>query len=66
VADGVVYLAVGNHDMREGPRPLYAVDAETGEELWRFQADARLLTPPAIGDKTLYFVSSAGTAYAID
>ena len=65
VADDIVYLAVGNHDNREGPRPLYALDAETGEELWKFRADGRLLTPPAVGDNKLFVVSFPGTIYAL-
>lgn len=34
--------------------------------LWRFEADGRLLTPPVIGDQTLYTVSFPGTVYALD
>jgi hypothetical protein len=47
------------------PRPRYAIDAESGEELWRFKADGRLLTAPAVGNGTLYLVLFTGPAYAI-
>ena len=42
-----------------------ALDAGSGEEKRRFEADGRLLTPPAVGDQTLYIVSFPGTVYAL-
>ena len=44
---------------------LIAMDAHNGEELWRFGADGRLITPPAVGDQALYIVSFTGTVYAL-
>lgn len=61
----VIYLGVGNHDNKEGPRPLYAINAHSGQELWRFHADARILTSPAVGQDTLYTISFIGTVYAL-
>jgi outer membrane protein assembly factor BamB len=58
--------ADSGHSQMAGAAPIYAVDAESDGELRRFQSDGRLLTPPAVGNGTLYFVSLTGTAYAID
>lgn len=66
VSDGVVYFGVGNHDNREGPRPLYGLDARTGEELWQFEAESRLMTAPALSDGTVYIVSIKGRVYALE
>lgn len=66
VSDGVVYFGVGNHDNREGPRPLYALDAQTGEELWQFEAESRLMTAPTLSDGTVYIVSIQGMVYALE
>lgn len=65
VSGGVVYFGVGNHDNREGPRPLYAIDAQAGEELWQFEAGSRLMTAPALSDGTIYIVSILGQVYAL-
>ena len=64
VSDGVVYFGVGNHDNREGPRPLYALDAQTGKELWQFEAESRLMTAPALSEGAIYIVSIKGMIYA--
>lgn len=65
VSDGVVYFGVGNHDNREGPRPLYALDSQTGEELWQFEAGSRLMTAPALSEGVIYIVSIQGQVYAL-
>lgn len=65
-SDGVVYFGVGNHDNREGPRPLYAVDAATGHELWQFEAESRLMTAPALSDGRVYIVTIKGMVYALE
>ena len=61
ISDGVIYVGVGNHDNREGPRPLYALDADTGQELWQFEADSRLMTAAALGPGVVYAVTIGGT-----
>jgi eukaryotic-like serine/threonine-protein kinase len=66
VSDGVVYFGVGNHDNREGARPLYALDAKTGQELWQFEADSRLMTAPALSDARMYIVTIQGRLYALE
>jgi outer membrane protein assembly factor BamB len=65
ISNGVVYVGVGNHENKEGPRPLYALDAMTGQELWQFEADARLMTAATLGPEAVYVVSVTGTVYAL-
>ena len=50
---------------RDGERHFYALDAQTGAELWRFKADNRLLTAAAIGNGAIYVGSYNGTLYAL-
>jgi outer membrane protein assembly factor BamB len=57
VSDGLVYV-VG----RDGP--LYALDAKTGVERWRFGVGA-YLTGPSLANGVLY-VGSGDTLYALD
>ena len=66
LAGGVLYVGVGNHDRREGPRPLYALDAATGALLWEFEADSRLLAAPVVADGVVYALTTAGTVYALE
>jgi len=47
VSDGIVY--VGSDDTR-----LYALDAGSGEEKWRFQCDDYVDSSPAVVDGTVY------------
>ncbi len=65
ISDGVVYVGVGNHDNREGPRPLYALDAATGQLLWTFAADSRLMTAVTLGPDAIYAVAIQGEVYAL-
>ena len=65
LSDGVVYVGVGNHENKEGPRPLYALDTATGQEVWQFEADARLMTAATLGPEAVYVVSVIGTVYAL-
>jgi outer membrane protein assembly factor BamB len=64
-SDGVVYVGVGNHENRDGPRPLYALDAETGVLLWSFEADSRLMTAATLAPGIVYVVAVNGTVYAL-
>jgi outer membrane protein assembly factor BamB len=36
-------------------RHAYAVDARSGEEIWRFRASAQIHFPPAVSDESVYF-----------
>jgi len=66
IADGVVY--VGSMDGH-----LYAVDAQSGTEKWKFKTAGNKYFPlgevqssPAVGDGMVYFGSRDGALYAID
>ena len=43
---------------------LYAVDASTLEEMWKFQTDGRIVSAPAVGDGVI-FVASGSELWAI-
>ncbi|GAA4853646.1 serine/threonine-protein kinase [Kitasatospora terrestris] len=55
---GVLYLTSGSH--------VYALDAATGAERWRFDAPVVLFTPPAVADGAVYVADYLGTLYALD
>src|SRR3990172_7326231 len=59
VVEGVVY--VGSY---EGY--LYALDAESGEMLWRFKAGDRVYSSPAVVEGVVYTGSGDGYLYALD
>ena len=58
IADGVVY--VGSEDGR-----LYALDARTGQEKWRFKTDGAIVSSPAVAGGVVYFASTDGYLYAV-
>jgi len=58
VADSTVYA--GNGDDH-----LYALNAQTGQEQWRFKADGSVYSP-AVADGTVYAGSRSGHLYALD
>lgn len=59
VGSGTVYL--GSLDWR-----VYALDAATGDERWRFEADGPVWTPPTLDDRTLLVTShSRNVVYAL-
>jgi outer membrane protein assembly factor BamB len=43
---------------------VYALDAGTGEQLWRFWTGGEDGSPPVVADSTVYVVSE-GTLYAL-
>jgi|GEM_PF-4954774 len=57
VADGKVFIG-----LQEGL--LVAMDAETGEDVWRYQAE-RLRGAPAVDGKVAYFSCEDGKLYAL-
>lgn len=61
VADGTVY-APGSGD----PGYLHALDAETGEQLWRFEPAGYASSAPAVADGVLYVGTWGKRFYAID
>jgi outer membrane protein assembly factor BamB len=63
VADGVVYFGTGFWSISDTGY-LYAIDGQTGQELWRFSAGP-ILTSPAVNDGVVYFNDSMGRFYAV-
>jgi len=59
VADGVLY--VPSYD-----RHLYALDATTGDEIWRYRTGAIMDGTPAVSGGIVYFGSFDETLYAVD
>ncbi|VAW43243.1 hypothetical protein MNBD_CHLOROFLEXI01-3886 [hydrothermal vent metagenome] len=57
--DGVAYIATADN-------LLLALDAETGEELWRFTAEFSIWATPTYHDGTLFIASLDRNLYAID
>lgn len=66
VVDGTLY--VGSRCSYTGcvDGDVYALDAETGEKRWQFEADANVQSSPAVADGTVFVGSQAGTVYALD
>jgi eukaryotic-like serine/threonine-protein kinase len=70
VVDGVVYAGGANGDESAGT--LYAIDAETGAEVWRHETGYALSdSSPAVVDGVIYIgggngEETAGALYAID
>ncbi len=60
LADGRLYQASFDHT-------LYAIDAATGQEIWRFDTpNAPVAVQPALRNGVLYFASFDGYAYAVN
>ncbi|MGW4897800.1 outer membrane protein assembly factor BamB family protein [Kitasatospora sp. NPDC004240] len=55
---GVLYVTAGTR--------VYALDAATGAEHWRFEAPVVLFTPPALDAGAVYVADYLGTVYALD
>ncbi|MFW6079502.1 MAG: PQQ-binding-like beta-propeller repeat protein, partial [Gemmatimonadota bacterium] len=49
-----------------GDGNVYAVDAASGTERWRFATEGRVRSTPAVADGTVYVGSADGSLYAID
>lgn len=59
VSNGTVYIGSYDHN-------LYAISAETGEEIWTFQTSNPVDGTPAVVDGTVYFGSFDKNIYALD
>ncbi len=59
VVDGIIYF--GSQDWN-----LYAVDADTGTELWEFRTNSFVESSPAVVDGIVYFGSNDGIFYALN
>ncbi len=49
-----------------GDGVVYALDIETGNELWRFATEGRIRATPAIADGVVFVGSTDGLAYALE
>ncbi|MEQ1860986.1 MAG: PQQ-binding-like beta-propeller repeat protein [Chthoniobacteraceae bacterium] len=59
IANGLVYVA------RPNAHEVIAVETDTGKVRWRFTANGRVDTPPAIHRGLCLFGSAAGSVYAL-
>jgi hypothetical protein len=60
VVDGVVYVGTGSEfDEVEGDGFLFALDAEDGEELWRYETGDPLREQPAFSGEVVYAADDA-------
>jgi outer membrane protein assembly factor BamB len=71
VSDGVVYVAggflVGDKAWYDSPTYLYALDARSGEERWRFPCPSRYSPGgPAVSEGVVYIGGYDGYLYALD
>jgi outer membrane protein assembly factor BamB len=67
VSDGVVYIGTyqsifdGAVQADDTPSPFYALDAETGEEIWRFGTDEGVGSTATVDGELVYFGTNDGT-----
>ena len=74
VAKGVVYFGGIDEDFGTGAHGkvgikdvhLYAVDAQTGQEKWRFATEGSVFSSPAVAGDIVYFGSADAGFYAVD
>src|SRR5688500_8991994 len=59
IANGTIYAAGWDG-------VLFALDAATGVERWRFATDDPVFAPPVVGDGTVYVVAASGVIHALD
>ncbi len=62
---GVAYEN-GKVYVTSGFRFVAAIDAETGEELWRFETEAPVRTPPTVHRGVVYFVTNTNEIIALN
>lgn len=59
IHNGIIF--VGNLDHR-----VYALNAETGDMLWRYKTEAPVTSTPVVNGTAVYFGSNDGNVYAVD
>ena len=66
VADGRVHIASQDFGQRPGRSAVFAFDAATGKELWRFPTERSVKHTVCLGDGKVFAYSTPCTLYAID
>jgi outer membrane protein assembly factor BamB len=71
VSDGLVYIGGNNGDkypttIGSKSEALYALDAESGREIWKFRTSFGVTPSPAVSDGLVYFGTDGGYLYALD
>lgn len=64
VADGLVFIGSGG-GLFVNDTSVYAVDAETGEERWSYEAEEFVQSSPTVADGIVYVGSHDGNVYAL-
>jgi outer membrane protein assembly factor BamB len=65
LSDGIIYVVGIGKRIGSNSR-LYAVDAKTGKEQWKFEASDRLTLSPAVSDGIVYIGCKDNHLYAVD
>ena len=52
--------------MGSGDKNLYAIDARTGQVIWKFPVKTKISSPPAVVNGVVYFGVTDGNIYAVD
>lgn len=70
IAEGIVYFGSStvNVGVLFGGKPsgdLHAVDAQSGQELWKYTVEGSISRTPSVADGTIYFGTDEGTLYAV-
>ncbi|UCE74551.1 MAG: PKD domain-containing protein [Methanomassiliicoccales archaeon] len=70
VAYGKVFVGAneisGGNDSSEYIDPIYALDQNTGEVIWRYEAPPAVISTPAVADNKVFNSYSDGTICALD
>jgi len=57
--DGILYVG-------SGIGKVYAVEAQTGQEVWQFEAGGAVYSSPVVADGVVYFGGMDGYLYAVN
>lgn len=65
VVNKILYVGdLGINNGRDGV--FYALDANTGEEIWTFETEGKIYSSPAVAENKVYFLCTDGYLYALD
>ncbi|MBN9393183.1 MAG: PQQ-binding-like beta-propeller repeat protein [Chloroflexi bacterium] len=76
VAEGKVFIGSGNRDYQAapskgglrgtGPNSLYALDAKTGQQIWKYDVAGEAMPTPLYHDGIVYYVTGDRNLYALN